>query len=114
QGVTPARASGVTAELQQFQFTLRACRLAGESITCNVLITNQGQHRRLALATTGSRYKWTTRIVDDSGREYLADEVAFGSQKISGFKGEGSTEIGLAMPPGVPVLASIRFDGVPR
>src|SRR5208282_4139077 len=66
------------AEVRNFLFQLQKCRLSGQIVTCNFMVTSEGQDRELTiLGNAGSR------IFDDKGNEFKASNVIVGDTSDS-------------------------------
>ena len=113
-GGTPSRAAQLTkprgkpkptiqkVEAHNFTFDLLKCKLSGESMTCEVLVTNGEKDREFKLNanTLGS----PSRCFDNSGNAYIADKAQVGSSQ----GGYAST----MLVSGVPTKASVSFKNI--
>src|SRR5208282_6353719 len=88
------------AEVRNFLFQLQKCRLSGQIVTCNFMVTSEGQDRELTiLGNAGSR------IFDDKGNEFKASNVIVGDTSDSDWVTKGLVS-------NIPVKAGIVFEGV--
>ena len=81
---TPAKPKGVVlqkVEADNFTFEVKECKMSGANIICNLLITNNDQDRELRLYNKD--YRPLSRIFDDFGNAYGANQVQIGSKKGS-------------------------------
>jgi hypothetical protein len=89
-----------------FEFQLISCDLSGNSVICNLIVTNKDDDRSLTISA-GWGGKSKTKIFDDQGRETLVSDSKLGSH-IQGDYGVGGTMIS-----GVPTRAQLVFEKVP-
>lgn len=88
----------------EFSFALTACKRAeGDSVTCVLTVTNHAsEDRKLQLNSRG------TRMLDESGTEYLPTGATFGVQQ-----GKSSYwNLTSALIPQVVVTASVKFGPI--
>jgi TolB-like protein len=108
----PMRAQTQSAQMQnvfsadQLQFVFHACERSGGSITCDLTITNTGDDRELYL-WVGRCFNAKPRLIDNLGREQLANEVILGSQRsVCGL-------MSAMLVRGVSTRVELQFDRVP-
>jgi TolB-like protein len=101
---TPPRRPLKVVEADGFSFSLMSCKRSGDGLFCNFQITNRRNDRRFVINANyaGNR----SRIIDGSGREFLAGEVHIGANS---FGGHADTRLAA----GVPVASTIAFSRVP-
>ncbi len=93
-------------EVKDFIFELQGCRIADETITCTMMITNKEKSRNLTLGSPGWNSDFScTKIIDASGDEHCASGLKLGSKTIGQWEGN-------ALASDVPMKATIRFEGV--
>jgi TolB-like protein len=87
-----------------FSFALVSCTRSGDGLFCKLQITNRRADRRFAINANygGSR----SRIIDRSGREFLAGEARVGANS---YGGHADTRL----VSGVPVATTVAFFRVP-
>jgi TolB-like protein len=87
-----------------FSFALVSCSRSGDDLFCKLRITNRRADRRFAINANygGSR----SRIIDRSGREFLAGEARVGANS---YGGHADTRL----VSGVPVATTVAFFRVP-
>ena len=95
----------VIVEAGGFSFSLVSCKRSGDGLFCDLQITNRRADRRFVINADygGDR----SRIIDQSGREFLAGEVHIGANS---FGGHADTRL----ITGVPVASSIAFFRTPE
>lgn len=94
-------------EVKDFIFELQSCKITGQKVTCSVLITNKGEDNRFVInGKSGDR---PTRIIDDTGNEYLAGRIQFGNKQIDT---NSSSYVEIVLVSGVPTKASFTFENV--
>lgn len=110
RGTSPSErpASIMTRMEEDFRFELAACVVSGTSVTCEVLVTNQGVDRELAFYA-GGIISWPrvggSRLIDSDGNEVEAAEVTLGSQN-------NRKSVSSLLVSGVATRSRVRFDGV--
>jgi len=99
--------AGQKAEAQNFTFELKGCKMSG-SITCDFMITNNGQDRKLEWGHPNSR------IFDDSGNEYRQSDAQLGNKRGrgTGFFDMGTMGVQNLLVSGIYVKASVTFEKV--
>lgn len=80
-----------------FTFELQQCQMSGTSVTCDLMITNKGDDRRIGL---GSR----TRLFDDQGNAYYAERVRVASTE--------ARNVYQDLVSGIAAKARFTFEGV--
>jgi TolB-like protein len=94
-------------EAEGFSFELKRCTHMGGLVTCDLLVTNNGDDQTLSIIANtprGGSYgppDGNSRLISDDGGEYLATEVSFG--KDEGERAESS------LASGVPVKGKMIF-----
>jgi TolB-like protein len=86
-------------EAKDFIFDLQGCKLAGQTVTCSLSITNKGKDRELIINP-----RQVTRIFTDSGDEYQSKEV-----KLSNKQG---TWVRSLLVSGIPTKSGFTFEEV--
>ncbi|HVT18558.1 MAG TPA: FlgO family outer membrane protein [Thermoanaerobaculia bacterium] len=90
-----------------FHFDLKSCTLGGATLTCNFLITNQGEDRELQIVSS-PQYRTgvggSTRLIDDSGDQYQSTEATLANTR--------GTWVISRLASGIPVRAQLQFEGV--
>lgn len=93
-------------EYQLYTFELNDCQLFGTRITCDLLVTNNDQDRKLDIR--GSYYSGDkTRLIDQRGNEYGVSKVQLGSYD----RKEGASA---NLVTGVPFRLTLVFDDMPQ
>ena len=88
-------------EVKNFLFQLQKCKLSGQTVTCDFMVTSKGQDRELTiLGNTGSR------ILDDMGNEFKATNVIMGNASDSDW-------VSKRLVSNIPVKARLVFESVP-
>jgi len=101
----PAAKVQQSVEAKGFLFELQSCKLSGNSVTCNLLITNKKEDRNLVVIGKGSVYDHEpTKIFDDSGNEYWANEVQLANKR--------NKIVQSLLISDIPTKVSFSFDGV--
>lgn len=90
-------------EEQQFGFMLKSCVYSGRSVICDLTVTNKADDRNLAIHSWG-----TTKMFDDQGREFSANEIRLGSHSIA----NNCCEVTSELISGVSTPAQIIFEKV--
>lgn len=85
-------------ETESFLFELKQCRLVSTTVTCELVITNQGVDREIYLDDE-------TRMFDDANNEYKSKQVKLANK-------QGNWTRGL-MVANVPTKTSFTFEEVP-
>lgn len=91
-------------ELDQFSFGLSSCQQTGDEVVCSLQIMNRAADRKLGLANQWSR--WSSRIIDNAGHEYIAKSVRLGSYE--------NNNVTVTLISGVPTAAEVHFTKVPN
>ncbi len=88
-------------EVKKFLFQLQQCRLSGQTVTCDFMVTSKGQDREMTiLGNTGSR------ILDDAGNEFKAGDVIIGNASDSDW-------VTKRLVSDIPLKARLVFENVP-
>lgn len=88
---------------QDFSFELNSCKMAGDSVTCNLTVRNElAEDRRLWL------YHRDSRIFDESGNEYKGSAGKIGSRT----GGNLNSYIANVLVSQVPTSAAVTFKEV--
>jgi len=86
-----------------FLFELKRCTLSGNSVECDLLITNNKEDRSLGIYS--HTYGGLSRLIDQNGNEFLAgDENLLGSSRGSGVES--------TLASGIPTRAKVAFEKV--
>jgi len=93
-------APSLVKEVEEIAFGVNYCKSAGDSVTCVLQITNKGRDRDVTIG--GAK----TRIIDQSGREYLVTGVQLGSKVCRGCDADN------ALVTDVPMIAAATFANV--
>jgi TolB-like protein len=91
-GVQQERAGNLLIEL-------KGCVLSGKIVTCDFLITNNGEDVNETI------YAGSSRLFDGEGNEYHGQHVIFGT--------DSGGSAGTRLASGIPVRGRITFDGIP-
>lgn len=98
-----AEQTALTTDARQFRFTLKACSLAGRSVTCSLTVRNEDNDDRiLRIYTHIGKSTSKSRIIDNEGRETDLESIQFG-----GKNGGQSTLVS-----GVPTNLQLLFEPV--
>nr|MDZ8287561.1 hypothetical protein [Nostoc sp. ChiSLP01] len=99
----PAQENFPTLEKEGFVFVFKGCESTADNImTCNLVVTNKQQRRRLDL------YCGDTRIVDAAGNELRAIQVTLGTQWSSNCGYAAGNDMSM----NIPMKASATFRGL--
>jgi TolB-like protein len=90
-------------EKDDFNFELWQCKLSGTTLTCYLIITNNGADRELYLY--GNAMGVGSRIVDQFGNEVWAKSAGLGNQAYYGYAQS-------RLISGIPLKGSVRFENV--
>jgi len=90
-------------EIDGFLFELKGCVLSGNTVSCDMLVTNKGDDRNLYL---GGRCYRTSRLIGEDGTEFKATEVSLGASKGGG--------VGSVLVSGIPMKARIVYGVSPE
>ncbi|MEO0266390.1 MAG: FlgO family outer membrane protein [candidate division WOR-3 bacterium] len=93
-------------EVKNFVFELQQCKISGGSVTCSMLITNKGADRELNLYGLIEFYGKFSRMFDDGGNQYFAQNVQLGNLQGKSAK--------LLLVAGIPTKAILTFEGVSK
>lgn len=93
-------------EDNDFKFELQGCQRSGESVRCNLVVTNIGDKDR-PFTLRASYSEPISRIITKSGEEFGAALAESGKQKHN-------VEVELRLIRGVPVRAALKFERIPR
>ncbi|MFQ6114797.1 MAG: FlgO family outer membrane protein [bacterium] len=85
-------------EANDFTFELKEVKMSGTNLTFKLLITNSGQDRDLTLYSS-------SRIFDDAGNEYKAQQVRLGNK-------ERSPSVSNQLVSGIPTKAKLSFEKI--
>ena len=87
-------------EVKNFLFQLQKCKLAGQTVTCDFMVTSKGQDRELTImGNSGSR------IFDDMGNEFKAGNVIMGNASDSDWVTD-------RLVSNIPMKARLVFENV--
>jgi hypothetical protein len=104
--VAQGKQSKPTIEDNDFKFELQGCQRSGESVRCNLVVTNIGDKDR-PFTLRASYSEPISRIITKSGEEFGATLAESGKQKHN-------VEVELRLIQGVPVRAALKFERIPR
>ncbi len=91
-------------ESDEYRFELQSCRRNGQSVRCNLIITNLASvDRKFRLS---SSRKPPSRLITTAGDQIMAQQVQLG-QSQSPF------QLTVLLIKGIPLKASLDFDGIP-
>ncbi len=96
----PAMPSQQTIESNDFAFALRGCKVSGGKVTCNFIITNQGEKRELT-------FRSETRAFDEGGNELKAAAYQLGNKTADPLRGYWLENDVIS---GIPTKAEISFS----
>jgi TolB-like protein len=68
-------------EIDGFLFELKRCTLSGNSVSCDLLITNKGDDRTLVIVSYEDSAGRKSRLIGGDGTEFKATEVSLGASK---------------------------------
>ena len=96
--------SNYSQQAKGLQFDLQTCSQNDDGVICRMKITSLDKDTTLIMVGASANYP--TRIIDDSGNEYIAKNSQIGSKKDNNYaKSELINNI--------PTNASINFTGIP-
>jgi hypothetical protein len=93
---------GTTEQLNQVDFTFKACVLSADTVSCTFNVTNRGQQQQTCIS--GS-----SRMIDSDGAEYRIKFVRLGNARDEA----SYTGAFNVLVPGVPLAAELSFERVP-
>jgi len=94
----------VKAEVADFTFEARGCKISGQKVLCTVAVINNDQKiRRLSIY---ARNPGVSILIDDFGNQYTAREVWFGGQ------GGERHSVDQDVPPGLPMNIVLGYREV--
>jgi TolB-like protein len=95
------------AEIENFLFEVKSCKMLSQKIICEFLVTNTAEKEyRISIHGSGeSTMCGGTYLYDIFGNQYLAKEVQFGAYI-------NKKEVYQNIPPSLPVLVKMKFDNV--
>jgi TolB-like protein len=102
----PGGGYGQQQEVEGFLFELKGCTLSGNSVSCDLLITNKGDDSTLQVFLEYLFYGLTSRLIGADGTEFKATEVSLGTSK------GGSARSTLVS--GIPMKARIVYSVSPE
>lgn len=89
------RSASQKTQAQFFTFELKQCRMSGNSVVCDLLITNNDRDRELQLKTG--------TLFDEVGNSHNSNSIQLANEMYSGQQ---------LLISGVPTSARVKFDGV--
>jgi len=92
-------------EVNSFLFQLQGCRLSGQIITCDFLVTNKDEDRRLIISTH-------SRIFDNMGNEFNASIVQMGNESPTGDIANILGYVANTLVTNIPLKGKLSFVGV--
>jgi hypothetical protein len=105
----PAAFEPIRVRVNDHVFELKRCTRSGESLQCEILITNEGADRKVYLFASSAR------LIDEGGTEFQAISLTFSggsSTKVMVF-GNNKPPSAANLASGVPVKAVVSFEGIP-
>ncbi len=108
QAPRPGAPEPIRVRVKDHVFELKRCARSGESLQCEILITNEGADRKVSLFASNAR------LIDEGGTEYEAISLTFvgSSRKVMVF-GNNKPPSAADLATGVPVKAVVTFEGIP-
>jgi len=91
-------------EVNNFLFELQSCKISGQQVTCHFMVNNKDVDRNLNLYAD-EHWGGTSRIFDDLGNVYKAEESQIGNSRARQYAQ-------IMLVSGIPTKASLRFGGV--
>jgi len=108
QAPRPAAPEPIRVRVKDHVFELKRCARSGESLQCEILITNEGADRKVSLFASNAR------LIDEGGTEYQAISLTFvGSSRRTMVFGNNKPPSATDLATGVPVKAVVTFEGIP-
>jgi hypothetical protein len=101
QGLKQDAKTVVTDEERQLKFELQGCKRVNQKVSCDILMTNLANKSR-QITFNASVFSQSSRLIDDSGNEYIAQKVKIGSQEEATLQTELIT--------GIPTKAILTFE----
>jgi TolB-like protein len=92
-------------EVNSFLFQLQGCRLSGQIITCDFLVTNKDEDRRLIISRR-------SRIFDNMGNEFDASIVQMGNESSTGDIANMLSYVANTLVTNIPLKGRLGFVGV--
>ena len=104
---SPSISTLTKVELKGFTFAVQSCNKSGDSVTCHVLITSQGQDKELTLCIhyPGYRCYQGARIIDNLGNEYTVKQIQIGSES-------SDRALDHTFPKDIPIKTIFNFEGI--
>lgn len=110
-GQGPALKPAFKVDVNDFTFYLQECKLTGDKLLCNVLVTNNLEERKICFFTSNSNdEKQRTRMIDQDGNETGVAVVQMGDRSWSSDKGE--REFDKIISTGIPTRISFWFKNI--
>lgn len=91
-------------DVNGFTFSLQTCQRNAGNVTCHILITNNGEDRKLEIMKQSNNAK--TRIIDELGNEYVAKRLTLGNDSSEMSRVENR------LVAGIPTKALLYFEGI--
>lgn len=102
--------SGQTPTLQKtvagISFQLLTCKAAGDSVSCNFILTNVGQEDR-GFSLYLRNGDGSSVLIDDQSNEYRSTGGSLGLASSDDWRVDNT------LVPGIPLKASVKFSGIP-
>jgi hypothetical protein len=105
QGLKQDAKTVVNDEERQLKFELQGCSRVSQKVSCDILMTNLASESRV-IDFRASYASPNSRLIDDSGNEYIAQKVKIGSQESDSLRTE--------LIAGIPTKAILTFEIPPQ
>jgi hypothetical protein len=92
----------ISTEMDEIMFVVNSCRFTGNAVICGLQFTNKGKDRDMRL---GGQFGGT-RIIDQSGREYVVEVLQLGVRECRG------CAVVNKLVNDVPMSAGLRFASI--
>jgi hypothetical protein len=107
QGLKQDAKTVVTDEERKLKFELQGCSRVSQKVSCDIIMTNlASESRKIRFYTSTYSVGRKSRLIDDSGNEYVAQKIKIGSQELDILETELIT--------GVPTKAILTFEIPPQ
>jgi len=103
--------SAFKVDVNDLTFQVQDCKLTGDKLLCNVLVTNNLEDRDIYIYTSSyDNEQMRTRMIDQDGNENGVAIVQTGDRSWSTEKGQG--QLNKIFPSGIPTRVSFWFKNI--
>lgn len=101
--------------VREFVFEVDSCKRASGGLICQLTVSNESsEDRNITIVGTSSYEGLRSRIFDEFGNEYLADETSFGSKTLRDCTERGGcfATMEQTLIPHTPMRVKLTFDAI--